>query len=360
VTQRRVILGAMILAVLAGAECAGAQAGAAGGNGAAFPKAYAMLSAQAQKEKAAGDPGGRALQNAASTLYALNALLIQAPPNYGAPWADKNLTDARDHSLRLCVTLFNKQLIFVYRRDPKGAPVVVEAVRLIAGENGVALLKDSDFLTGTTPAGQVAYMRSSKVAAGEFEKAIWVATKDGGLAGPIATAPPRRPNPNAAANAQKPEWQAVPEFTAVYKSIQQLGPNTAGSFLAWTAIASEDQENGLPGEKNDHIGTGTLVFWWRPTIDEVNSVFRTQLRFALVQMQSARAGSGDAWLKQLYGPNNMEESAKAITALDGVGSLSDLGANRPNAAGNFHTLANRLNDLMTKVQYKAGAFYTTG
>jgi hypothetical protein len=359
VSQWRGILAAMgmVLALTAGAGGARAQAG---GNGAAFPRAYAMLSAQAQKEKAAGDPGARALQNAASTLYALNALVIQAPPNYGAPWADKNLTDARDHSMRLCVTLFNKQLIFIFRRDPKGAPVVVDAVRLIAGENGVDLLKDADFLTGTTPAGQVAYMRSSKIAAGEFEKAIWLATKNGGLGGPIASAPPRRPNPNNAANAQKPEWQAVPEFASVYKSIQQLGPDTAGSFMAWTALASEDQENGLPGERNDHIGTGTLVFWWRPTIDEVNSVFGTQLRLALVQMQSARVGSGDAWLKQLYGPNNMEESAKAATALDGVGSLSDLGTNRPSATGNFHTLANRLNELLMKVQYKAGAFYRTG
>jgi hypothetical protein len=169
-------LGTMILAaatlVIALAADAGSARAQAAGVGAAFSRAYAMLSAQAQKEKAAGDPGGRALQNAASTLYAVNALVIQAPAHYGDPWADKDLTDSRTQSIQLCINLFNKQLIYVYRRDPKGAPVAMDAVRLIAGENGVALLKDADFLAGTIPGEQVAYMRSSKIATGQLEKTI--------------------------------------------------------------------------------------------------------------------------------------------------------------------------------------------
>jgi hypothetical protein len=330
------------------------------GKGTVYPQAYALLSSAAQKERAANDPGARAMQNAAATLYTLNAVILLSPGNYGDPWVDKTIADARGPAIRACINLFNRQLIYIYRRDPHGAETAVTVVRMIAGEKGVVLLKDADFITGTIPAGQVAFARSSKVAANELEQTIGTASKDNAFAGPIASPPARRPNPHAAENAQKPEVQATPSFDAAYKSMQQLGADAAGSFMAWTVLAAEDQENGPRDEKNDHVGTGSLVFLWRPAIDHVNDVFHQEFAFALAQLQAMRPGAGDAWLKQLYGAQNAADAAKAITALDGVGPLSDLGKNHAGSQDHLHGLIGQVSGLMTKVQYKAGAFYSTG
>jgi hypothetical protein len=352
------VAGAIVLSLSFGAGVVHAQGGETG-KGTVYPQAYALLSSAAQKERAANDPGARAMQNAASTLYTLNAVVLLSPGNHGDPWMDRVVAEARGPAVRACISLFSRQLIFIYRRDPHGADTAVAVVRMIAGEKGVALLKDADFLTGNIPAVLVPYARSSKVAANELEQTIGTASKDNPLAGPIASPPARRPNPHAAENAQKPEVQATPSFDATYKLMQQLGADAAGSFMAWTALAAEDQENGLPGEKNDHVGTGALVFLWRPAIDHVNDVFHQEFAFALARLQATRPGAGDAWLKQLYGAQNAEGAAKAITALDGIGAPSELGKNRT-AQDHLHSLIGQVAGLMTRVQYKAGAFYSTG
>jgi hypothetical protein len=359
VLRTATLIAAAALSLSLGARNADAQGGETG-KGTVYPQAYALLSSAAQKERAANDPGARALQNAASTLYTLNALILLSPGSYGDPWVDKTIAEARGPAIRACISLFNRQLIYIYRRDPHGAGTAVTVVRMIADEKGVVLLKDADFITGTIPGSQVAYSRSSKVAAGELEQSIGTASKDDPLAGPIASPPPRRPNPHAAENAQKAEVQATPSFDAAYKSMQQLGGDAAGSFMAWTALAGEDQENGLRDEKNDHVGTGALVFLWRPTIDHVNDIFHQEFAFALAQMQATRPGAGDAWLKQLFGAQNAAEAAKAITALDGVGPLNELAKNRAGSQDRLHGVISHVSVLMTRVQYKAGAFYSTG